>query len=57
MDTSISELTHNLLVQLARERAELGLPMAHDYEPGTTQACVFERAYVAYLREHEEHEG
>ena len=57
MDVSISPLTHDLIVQLAREQAELRIPMQHDFEPRSTAALTFEHHYIARQRELEEQEG
>lgn len=35
------------IIAAAREQAESGAPMAHDYEAGSAQAAAFEHHYQA----------
>ena len=51
---SIFSLTHDAIVQMAREQAEAGEAMAHGYEQGSTQAITWEHHYLARQRELEQ---
>lgn len=53
---TIRPLTTEDVVALAREQADSGAPMQHDFEVGTTQACAYERAFIERQRELEEHD-
>lgn len=54
---SIHALTHDAIVQLAREQAESGEPCSHGYEVGSTQAITWEHQYLARRRELEQVEA
>ncbi|MGE4243682.1 hypothetical protein [Ramlibacter sp.] len=56
MDYAIRELTTADVIRMAREQAEAGLSMQHDFEPGTTQAAAFERTYIERARQLDEHD-
>ena len=48
---SIYTLVREEIVAIARQQAEVFAPMEHHFEPGSTQACTFERAYHERRRE------
>ncbi len=54
---SIYVLTHEEIVQAAREQADAGEPCSHGFEPGSTQAITYERHYVARQAELQEVEA
>jgi hypothetical protein len=54
---TIRPITHYDVALMAREQAEAGEPMRHNFDAGSREAAIFERAYVARQRELEEHEG
>lgn len=48
---SIFVLTREEIIDHARMQAQAGEPMAHGFEPGSAQACTFERAHQERRRE------
>lgn len=54
---TIRPLTTEDVIATAREQADAGDPMRHDFDAGSTQAVAYERAYLERQRELEEHEG
>lgn len=54
---SYDALGHDEIVRLARQQADSGEPCGHGYAIGSTQACTWERAYVARQIETQQAEG
>lgn len=54
---AIRTLTTDDVRQMAREQAEAGEPLSHYFDPGSTQAVAYERAYLERQRELEEYQG
>jgi hypothetical protein len=48
---SLFLLVREDIIAQARAMARAGHPMRHAYEPGSAQACTFERAYHEQRRE------
>lgn len=48
---SIFVLTREEIIEHARLQAEAGEPLLHGFDPGSAQACTYERAYHERRRE------